>query len=125
MKEIIIEGDQLELQSVYDQLTMLIQESRRKVELAINSQLVLLYWNIGMTIKTSILKSQRAEYGKQTIDILSQQLINEYGRGFSRRNLFNMISFYETFPELSIVQSVTAQLTWTHLVELISIKDPL
>jgi predicted nuclease of restriction endonuclease-like (RecB) superfamily len=125
MDDMVTGGAHLELQSVYDQLTELIRDSRRKVESVVNSELVLLYWNIGKTIKTSVLNNQRAEYGKQTVDTLSQQLMNEYGRGFSRRNLFNMISFYETFPDVSIVQSMTAQLTWTHLVELILIKDPL
>jgi predicted nuclease of restriction endonuclease-like (RecB) superfamily len=116
-------GNNLDLQSLYDQLTELIQNSRRKIELAVNSELVLLHWNIGKIIKTSVLQGGRGEYGKQTIDMLSQQLMTEYGRGFSRRNLFNMINFYETFPEIAIVQSLSAQLTWTHFLELIAIND--
>jgi predicted nuclease of restriction endonuclease-like (RecB) superfamily len=126
MAEIIGKGNELEtIQPVYDQLTELIRNARRKVEVAVNSELILLHWNIGKTIKSSVLSNQRAEYGKQTIDTLSRQLAQEYGRGFSRRNLFNMVRFYEAFPDLSIVQSLIAQLTWTHLLELISITDPL
>ena len=123
MGEVLIGGNDLEWQSVYNQLAGLIQNSRRKIELTVNSELVLLHWNIGKTMKTAVLQGQRGEYGKQTIEMLSQKLIAEYGRGFSRRNLFNMISFYETFPEISIVQSLIAQLTWTHLLELIAIND--
>jgi predicted nuclease of restriction endonuclease-like (RecB) superfamily len=115
----------LEIQPVYNQLTELIRNARRKVEFAVNAELILLYWNIGKTIKSSILSSQRAVYGKQTIDTLSQQLSHEYGRGFSRRNLFNMVSFYDAFPELSIVQTMSAQLTWSHFVELVTIDGPL
>jgi predicted nuclease of restriction endonuclease-like (RecB) superfamily len=125
MAEIIGKSNDLELQPVYDQLTELIRDARRKVEFTVNSELILLHWNIGKTIKSSVLSNQRAEYGKQTIDTLSRQLLQEYGRGFSRRNLFNMVRFYETFPDLSIVQSLIAQLTWTHLLELININDPL
>jgi predicted nuclease of restriction endonuclease-like (RecB) superfamily len=125
MAEIIGKDNKLELQPVYDQLTELIRSARRKVEIAVNSELILLHWNIGKTIKSSILGNQRAEYGKQTIDTLSRQLSQEYGRGFSRRNLFNMVRFYEAFPDSSIVQSMIAQLTWTHLLELINITDSL
>jgi predicted nuclease of restriction endonuclease-like (RecB) superfamily len=125
MAEIIGKDNKLELQPVYDPLTELIRSARRKVEIAVNSELILLHWNIGKTIKSSILGNQRAEYGKQTIDTLSRQLSQEYGRGFSRRNLFNMVRFYEAFPDSSIVQSMIAQLTWTHLLELINITDSL
>ncbi|HEX3044123.1 MAG TPA: PDDEXK nuclease domain-containing protein [Bacillota bacterium] len=123
MDKPIVGENHLEWQSVYDQLTQLIRNSRRKVELAVNSELILLHWNIGKIIKTAVLQGGRGEYGKQTVEILSQQLMAEYGRGFSRRNLFHMINFYETFPEISIVQSLIAQLTWTHLLELMAIND--
>jgi hypothetical protein len=125
MAEITGKGNDLGLQPVYDQLTELIRNARRKVEVAVNSELILLHWNIGKTIKSSVLSNQRAEYGKQTIDTLSRQLSQEYGRGFSRRNLFNMVRFYEAFPDSAIVQSLIAQLTWTHLLELVNINDPL
>ena len=123
MSEALIGGNNLELQSVYDQLTKLIQSSRRKIEQAVNSELILLHWNIGKIIKISVLQGERGEYGKQTVETLSQKLTLEFGRGFSRRNLFNMIKFYETFPEISIVQSLIAKLTWTHFLELIAIND--
>lgn len=125
MNDLITEEEHLELQPVYDRLTDLIANSRRKVESVINSELLLLYWNIGKTIKISILNNQRAEYGKQTIAVLSQHLSSEYGRGFSQRNLFNMINFYEIFPDESILQTLSAKLTWSHFLELIPITDPL
>lgn len=49
----------------------------------------------------------------------------EYGRGFSRRNLFNMIRFAETFPDEQIVQTVSAQLSWSHFLEIIYLKEAL
>ena len=125
MNDLLTGENYLELQPIYNQVTALIRDSRRKVESAVNSELVLLYWNIGKAIKTAVLNNQRAEYGKHTVSVLSQQLSNEYGRGFSQRNLFNMINFYELFPDESILQTLSAKLTWSHCVELISLKDSL
>jgi len=56
---------------------------------------------------------------------VSSQLTLEYGRGFSRSSLFRMIQFYEVYPNNEIVASVMRQLSWTHFIELIKIKDPL
>lgn len=49
----------------------------------------------------------------------------EYGRGYSVRNLFNMIKFYEVFKDEQILHSVSAKLTWTHIKRLIYIDDEL
>jgi hypothetical protein len=57
----------------------------------------MLYWQIGRQIKTEILHNNRAGYGEQIVQSLSAQLIIEYGKGFSKRNLFNMIQFAEIF----------------------------
>ena len=49
----------------------LIEQARRKVAITINEEMVLLYWNIGKTIKDEIIKSDRAKYGKQIVQSLS------------------------------------------------------
>jgi hypothetical protein len=49
-----------------------------------------LYWNIGKIIKEGMMKSDRAEYGKQIVQYLSVRLIQEYGRGYSLQNLWYM-----------------------------------
>lgn len=92
---------------------------------AVNAGLVTLYWQIGKRIRQEILKNKRAEYGEKILQTLSAKLIPEYGRGFSRRNLFNMVRFAEGYPDPKIVQALPAQLGWTHFIELLSIKDPL
>lgn len=70
-----------------------------------------------------LLKDERAEYGKAVIKELSKELITNYGKGYSRRNLFNMISLYETIGDFEIVQTLSAQLSWSHLLKLITILD--
>jgi predicted nuclease of restriction endonuclease-like (RecB) superfamily len=96
----------------------LISDAKTRVALAVNSQMTMLYWNVGKRIKEEIIKSDRAEYGKKLIKHLAQDLSFEYGNGFSRSNLLYMIKFYELFPENQIVQTLSGQLTWSHIVAL-------
>lgn len=106
-------------------LRTLIAEARRDVARQVNSALVLLYWRVGQRILRDILKEKRAEYGEQIVPTLSAQLTPEFGEGFGKRNLFRMIRFAEVFPEVKIVSSLSAQLGWSHFVEIISMDDGL
>lgn len=107
------------LKSIVD----LIDNSRNKVALVVNSELTLLYWNIGKQINEDILKNSRADYGKKIILELSQELTNKYGAGFSKKNIHNFIKFNELYPDNQIVYSLRTQLTWTHIRQLIYIED--
>ena len=83
------------------------------------------YWNIGRRIRQDILKEKRAEYGEEIVHALSGQLTTEFGRGFGRTNLFNMVRFAEVFPDGRILQSLTAKLGWTHFRQIIYLDDQL
>ena len=111
--------------SLLGDLRQLIEGSRRRVAVAANSELVLMYWQVGTRIRTDILNEERAEYGKQVVSSVARTLSGEYGRGFSRPNLYKMLRFAEVFPDEQIVSALGRQLTWTHLRELIAIDDPL
>jgi len=106
-------------------LRELILQAREGVARAVDSGLTTLYWHVGQRIRQDILKEKRAEYGEQIVSALSAQLEADFGRGFSRRNLFNMVRFAEVFPDFRIVQPLAAQLTWTHFIALIPLDDPL
>ncbi|OFX27086.1 MAG: hypothetical protein A2033_11435 [Bacteroidetes bacterium GWA2_31_9] len=103
----------------------LIDNARNKVALAVNSELTLLYWNIGKQINDEILKNNRADYGKKIILELSQELTNKYGVGFSKKNIHNFVKFNELYTDIQIVYSLRTQLTWTHIRQLIYIEDGL
>jgi predicted nuclease of restriction endonuclease-like (RecB) superfamily len=103
----------------------LISASRDRVATTVNTELVWLYWNIGKRIKDEVLRRRRADYGEKVIETLSTELVAEFGRGFTRRNLFYMTRFAEAFPDEEIVHALRAQLSWTHFRELIGIDDPL
>ncbi len=107
------------------QITDIIKNTRNNVEILVNSELVLLYWNVGKVIKTQILEENKPEYGKSVIQNLSRELVSEYGRGYSQRNLFNMVKLYEVFGDESILHTLCTKLTWSHFRKLIYIKEPL
>ncbi len=106
-------------------IKQLIDKTRLGVSQTINVGLTMLYWNIGKRINDEILNNKRADYGKQIISILGKQLEEQYGKGFSVKNLRRMMQFYEVFSDKQIVASLLRQLSWTHFTLLIPIKDEL
>ena len=112
-------------EGVVEDLRDLIQQTRSGVARAVNSALVQLYWQIGTRIRTEILKNERAEYGKQIVQTVSAQLKAEFGNGFSTANLTRMCLLAEYFPENRIVVTLSQQLSWSHFVEVVRVKDPL
>ena len=112
-------------ESLITDLRTLINEARKKVALIVNTEITLLYWHIGKRINEEVLGNQRAEYGKQIVSTVSTQLTKEYGRGFELRNLRRMMQFAELFPDFQIVAPLARQLSWSHFIELLSIKNDL
>lgn len=110
---------------IFNRISGLIEEARKKVAITINQEMVILYWNIGKTIKDEIIKSDRAEYGEKTVNSLSSLLVIKYGRSFSTRNLWFMVQFYENYPILHALRRELEGLSWTHIRSLLPIKDNL
>jgi hypothetical protein len=106
-------------------LRQLIQGARQRVAVAVNSELVLLYWRVGTRVRTDLLDEERAPYGEQIVTTVSAQLVPDYGQGFSRRNLYRMMQFAEAWPDAEIVSTLSAQLGWSHVVELLTVKEQL
>jgi predicted nuclease of restriction endonuclease-like (RecB) superfamily len=102
----------------------LIEAARQRATSAVNSELTMLYWRVGQRIHTQILAGKRADYGEEVLPTLGAQLMKEYGRSFSVKNLRRMVQFAVTFPEEQIVVSLIRQLSWTHFIALIPLKDP-
>ena len=97
-------------------ISQLIDEARTFVAREYNSTQVLLCWLIGKRIDDEVLKFQRAEYGEGIIDGISSDLSSRYGRGYGRINLFRMLKFSRTFPNKTIVSTLSKQLSWSHFV---------
>jgi len=101
----------------------LIQSARARVAQAVNSALVLLYWQVGQRIRTEVLKNRRAGYGEQILPTRSAKLVPEYGQGFSERNLARMVRFAEVFPDGEVVSGLSRHLGWSHFVEIIYLSE--
>ena len=107
-------------------LRQIIQDARGRVAAQVNSELTLMYWHIGERINRDVLDNQRAEYGKQIVSTVSTQLQEEFGhQGFEPRNIRRMMQFAQQFPDIKIVATVSRQLTWSHIVEILPLKDDL
>jgi predicted nuclease of restriction endonuclease-like (RecB) superfamily len=106
-------------------LRAVIETARGKLARAVNSAVVMVHWHVGRRIRSDLLLEARAPYGKQVVAQLAEQLTALYGAGFSRPQLFHMIRLAEVFPEEEIVSTVSRQLGWSHLLEVIYLDDPL
>ncbi|WP_262966886.1 DUF1016 N-terminal domain-containing protein [Methylobacter psychrophilus] len=96
------------------EVKQLIQSARQRAVAAVNAELTLLYWQVGKRIADEVLGGERAEYGKQVIAGLAEQMTLDYGKSWSKRNLAQMVKFSEVFPDVQIVQTLSAQLSWSH-----------
>lgn len=108
-----------------DDLRGLIRQAREGVAQAVNSALVLLYWQVGHRIRTDILNEKRAGYGEEILSTLSKELTTDFGKGYSWPNLSRMVRLAEVFPDQQIVVTLSKQLGWSHFVEIIPLADPL
>jgi predicted nuclease of restriction endonuclease-like (RecB) superfamily len=87
--------------------------------------LTILYWQIGDRIRQDILKEKRADYGRKIVVTLSRQLTEDYGNNFNEKNLRRMIQFTEVFSNMEIVVTLSRQLSWSHFVAILTLKDDL
>lgn len=115
--------DNINIDDLYNRIVTLIENAKRNVATKVNDEMTLLYWNIGKDITDNILNNQKAEYGKAVIKKLSQKLTIEYGRGYSRANLFRMLKFYEYFTDFEKFSTLSRKLSWSHFVELLQVQD--
>ena len=103
----------------------LIEQARAHVASAANSAQTLLYWQVGERIRREVLGEARADYGEQIVSTLSTQLVQAYGQSFGLRSLRRMVQFSEAFPETQIVATLSRQLSWSHFIEILPLKQPL
>jgi predicted nuclease of restriction endonuclease-like (RecB) superfamily len=102
-----------------------IQAARTRAALAINRELIALYWDIGKMI---VERQQRYGWGDAVIDRLSQDLRREFpdNKGFSRPNLYRMRMLYLTYKDSDqFVSQLVRQIPWGHNVVIMDqVKDP-
>ncbi len=101
-----------------------IRHAQVRAALAVNRELVLLYWQLGREI---LARQQEHGWGAKVIDRLAVDLRHAFPEthGFSPRNLTYMRALAEAWPDESIVQQVAAQIPWFHSCVLLDkVKEP-
>jgi predicted nuclease of restriction endonuclease-like (RecB) superfamily len=111
--------------SLLADLRTLIKSARQRIATAANSTYTLLCWQVGRRLLKENLQAGRAAYGKQILATASQELTAEFGGGFSYTSLTRMARFAEWVTDEHIVSTLSTQLSWSHFIELLPIKDPL
>jgi predicted nuclease of restriction endonuclease-like (RecB) superfamily len=93
-------------------IRQIVEQARNRIHQTVNSEMVQAYWHIGRVIVEDEQQGQqRATYGKQQLQHLSEQLTRDHGKGFDVSNLRNMHRFYQSFP---IRDTLCLELSWNH-----------
>ena len=108
-------------EDIYSEIKETLLQSRDQAYTAVNFAIVQAYWQIGrIIVEHEQNGSLRAEYGKAVLQEISEKLQQEFGGGFSVRNLQQMKKFYVLFPNTNALRS---QLTWTHYRALLRVEN--
>lgn len=110
--------------SLLADLRQLIESARQRAAASVNAELTLLYWRVGQRIGAAVLRGERAEYGAAVMEGLARQLVGDYGRGFEVKSLRRMVQFAQAYPDEAIVATLSRQLSWSHLKELLPLGEP-
>ena len=112
--------------SVFEDACNIIETAQKVAYSAVDLTLVHRNWLLGKRIADEELNGEsRAEYGAEVIKKLSKDLNAQYGRGYTKTNLYNFYSFYKMYPEIFHSESgkSNVKLSWTHYRVLIQVKD--
>ena len=110
-------------ETLFRELSLLIEKSKQKVISQVKSTVNLLFWQIGKRINEEILHNKRAEYGAQIVSNLAEKLSAQFGRSFEVKSLRRMMQFAAQFPDRKIVVPLARQLSWSHIILLLPLKS--
>ena len=105
----------------------IIESSQKAAYQAVNTTLVRRNWLLGYRIASEEMQGEdRARYGAEIIKKLAKELSAEYGKGYTKTNLYSFYSFYKTYPEIFHSPSGRSDklLSWTHYRVLLQVKAP-
>ena len=122
MNELTDQQEQLtnRAEETYSAIRGCIITAQNKVAATVNTAMVLAYHEIGEQVYKACGENDRAEYGKQLLQYLSERLTSEFGKGFNVRNLQMMRKFYLLFPNAN---TLCSELSWSHYRLLMRISD--
>jgi hypothetical protein len=111
---------QVAINGLYNNVKHIIENARDTVYRAANFAMVQSYWQIGkLIVEEEQNGKERANYGTELINKLSERLGAEYGKGYTETNLKYMRLFYNRFP---IRHALRDKLSWTHYRLLLKVE---
>lgn len=116
----------LESNDILNDMQRIIEQARANAYKAINVELIRRNWLIGYRIEKEIIKNgDRAEYGKNIIKKLANDLMGKYGKGFTKTNIYLYYSFYKKYPEIfhTVCGKSEDLLSWSHYRVLLNVSD--
>ena len=113
------------LPSLWAQVRDVLLQARQTAQRSVNQVMVQSYWHVGqLIVQDEQAGRERATYGAKTLQLLAQQLTQEFGKGFSPANLRNFRQFYQTFTLDDIRYTPCSELSWSHFRLLMRVPDP-
>ncbi|CEN44349.1 conserved hypothetical protein [Capnocytophaga canimorsus] len=109
--------------NLLSELSVLIENGQQQIVFYANSTLTLVFWQVGKRINEDVLNNERATYGKRIVPMIANELESKYGRNFTEKNIRRMMQFAEVFPDFQIVVPLARQLSWSHFLILIPLKN--
>ena len=93
-------------EAIFGDVSKIINAARESAARSVNAVMTAAYWLIGRRIvEFEQSGEERAEYGKALMERLAEDLTRQFGRGFSRQNIYNMRLFYLSYPPDQILQT--------------------
>jgi hypothetical protein len=104
---------------VWDQIKQSIRNARESVYRKVNEELIQMYWTIGEQLSE---EKKKSNFGDAYIDNIARHINQEFPelKGFTRRGLYRMIQFYETYKDDTFVSSLLTQVNWTNHLAILS-----
>lgn len=109
---------------LYDGVTSIIDKARTQVAVYVNTHVSMTFWSVGKYIIEDMDYQTYSAYGKKIIATLSQRLTTRYGKGYTYSALTRMMKVARIYSNREMFAMLSQTLSWSHFLELITIKDP-
>ncbi|MBQ6062493.1 MAG: DUF1016 family protein [Prevotella sp.] len=108
---------------LYEGVTKIIDLARGRAAVYVNAHTSMTYWNVGRYIIDDMDYQTYSAYGQKILATLSQRLMARYGKGYTYSALTRMMNIARIYDDKEMFATLSQTLTWSHFVELVTIKD--
>jgi predicted nuclease of restriction endonuclease-like (RecB) superfamily len=108
---------------LYEGVTNIIDNARTQVSVYVNAHASMTFWSVGKYIIDDMEYRTYSAYGQKILATLSQRLMARYGKGYTYSALTRMLKVARMYNDKEMFAKLSQTLTWSHFIELITIKD--